>query len=63
MAALLAGIPVADAQISTRIDQYMHDPAIINPAAMNSYSRARLISSITACTVASMEVPRICCSA
>lgn len=41
MAALLAGIPVADAQISTRIDQYMHDPAIINPAAMNSYSRAR----------------------
>jgi type IX secretion system PorP/SprF family membrane protein len=41
MAALLASGPLAEAQISTRIDQYMHDPAIINPAAMNSYSRAR----------------------
>jgi len=41
MAALLVGGPKAEAQISTRIDQYMHDPAIINPAAINSYSRAR----------------------
>jgi type IX secretion system PorP/SprF family membrane protein len=34
-------LPGAQAQIASRIDQYMQDPAIINPAAINSYSNAR----------------------
>jgi type IX secretion system PorP/SprF family membrane protein len=30
------------AQLASRIDQYMHDPAIINPASINTYTASRL---------------------
>ncbi len=30
------------AQLASRLDQYMHDPAIINPASINTYTASRL---------------------
>jgi type IX secretion system PorP/SprF family membrane protein len=31
-----------NAQLASRMDQYMHDPAIINPASINTYTASRL---------------------